>query len=329
MAGVSAGLAAAELSVVRSLTERAVAFRAAGASVITLAAADRIDGCSCDRLAELPGVRAAGALRDSGRGVSAATLPSSSIPVFEVTPVFAAILPAERAAITGLLVSDQVAEALAVRAGDSIATEDGPVGVAGVYGYPSDGRRPCYGYAALAPAGDSDAFDECWIDVWPLSSDIPKLLHTTLLPTQADDERPVLSQLNTTRGASFEGETLFAGRITQYGGPVALALGAGLGFVAVRSRRMHLASALHAGVSRADLAAITALETVVWVIPCLVFTAAVIGVFAAGGADADAVTTAILGGRIGLLAAAGVLLGTAAGFGLVRERHLFRYFADR
>jgi hypothetical protein len=61
----------------------------------------------------------------------------------------------------------------------------------------------------------------------------------------------------------------------------------------------------------------------------LALTGAVTAVFAAGGAAADAATTAILGGGIGLLAVAGALLGTAVAFGLVRERQLFRYFVDR
>ena len=337
-------LAAADLLAVRVITDAAERFRTSGASIVTLTAPDRIDGAACDALADIRGIRAPGAHRPppppprAGRagaapppldqGVVANALPSSTLPVFDVTPGLRDVLHASGQPSAGLILSDQAAASLAVREGDALATRQGPVPVAGAFAYPSDGRRPGFGYAALAPIPAGTTFDECWVDVWPTLPEIPALLRTTLLPEVADTQPPVIAQLNATLGASFDGAARMSERVTQFAPPVAAFVAAGLGFLAVRTRRMHLASALHAGVTRPALAAVVALELLTWVIPAaLAATAAIVLIVAT--APAEAGSFAQLGLRVIVAGVAATPLGALLAFATIRERHLFRYFRTR
>lgn len=329
LAVVSVGLTAADLVAVRAITTAAETYQSAGASVITLAAPGRIDGTACEALAAVPGIRAAGAIRSSENGIVAAALPSTSIPVKEVTAGFPALLHADTVAQAGIVLSDQAATTLDRAPGDTLATRAGEATVSGVYAYPDDGRRAGYGYAALVPVPDGGAFDECWVDVWPTSTQTPMLLQMALTPADQDGEQAVLSQLNTTLGTRFDGHDRFADRITRHGPLIALTIGAGLGYLAVRSRRIQLASALHAGLRKPALALILALETLSWTAPTAMLTAAFVAVFVATGSTGESAASVLLGLRIGLLAVATPFLGAAVALALTRERDLFRYFKDR
>lgn len=328
---LSAGLVTADLLSVRSITTAAEDYQAAGASVVTIAAVGRIDGTACAALARVPGVRSAGAVRTSDSSITAAALPSSTIPVTEATQGFPDLLNADLAPGAGVVLSDQAADALGLTVGDALLTTSDETRVVGVYEYPTDGRRAGYGYTAVVPVPvpDDEIFDECWVDVWPASARTRTLLQTTLLAGSDEDRSPVVSQLNTTLGASFDGNARYADRVTRHAAPLALALGAGLGCLAVRSRRIQLASALHAGVRKSDLGAVLALEITSWVAPAAIITASVGAVFAATGGTSDASSVIVLASRIGLAAVAAPYLGAAAALLLTREQHLFRYFKDR
>lgn len=329
LGSVSAGLTAAELTAVRAITDAAVAFTTSAASIATLAASGRIDGDACEALGTIPGVRAAGAIRSTDEGMTAAALPSSAIPVMEVTSGFAEVVRATSLAPSGVVVSQQVVDGLALAPGEAIVTRDGRAEVAGTYPYPDDGRRAGYGYAALVPTTTDAAFDECWIDMWPPSPQTATLLQITLTGTDEEGERPLLSQLNTTLGATFDGPRAFHDRITRHVPLVALLVGGGLGFVSVRTRRVQHASALHAGVATSDLVTISTLELAAWTAPSIVLSASVIAVFAATGPPGDMLVSAVLGARIAPLAVAGALVGSVAALLATRERHLFRYVKER
>lgn len=329
LGALSAGLTMADLTAVRALTDAAARYTASGASVATLTATGRIDGLACEALATIPGVRAAGALRSTEHGITPAALPSSAIPVMEVTPGFPRVVHASHTADTGVVISQQVRDALALEAGHPIVTTTGTAAVAGTYAYPDDGRRAGYGYAALVPVPADDAFDECWVDIWPTSQQTPVLLQTTLRSASIDAELPALSQLNTSLGREFDGARAFDERLTRFVPAIALVLGAGLGFVATRIRRVQHASALHAGMARPDLVAIAGLEVICWTAPAIVFSGAVVAVFAATGPAGDMVVATTLGARIAPFAVAGAFAGTLAALVTTRERHLFHYVKDR
>lgn len=260
----------------------------------------------------------------------ASALPSSKIPLMETSPQFGDVLRAERGPEPGLILSAQVSEALDLGIGDSLTTPTGRVPVGGKYDYPDDGRRAGYGYAVLAPVQSNlGAFDECWVDAWPISERVPALLRMTLIPTGDDAQPPVLSQLNTSRGIGFDGPARYAGRITRHVPIAALVVGIGLGYAAVRSRRIQFAAALHAGLRRRALAAILGLEVTSWTLPAAMFTIAVAALVAARAPNLSPGIALILGSRVWVLAVAGGFLGALVALLQVRERHLFRYFKER
>lgn len=330
LASLVLGLGAADLVTVRALTAAAERYQAAGASIITLDAPGRIDPTACEMLASVPGVRAAGAVRAGTEPLTAAALPSSTIPVMNVTPGLPEVLRAQLHG-SGMVLSGQVATSLALSAGDDLRTSEATVPVAGVYDYPEDGRRAGLGFAALLPTTDSAAFDQCWVDIWPTSPQTPVLLQMTLLPSDGTEteQLPVLAQLNSTLGTTFDGGVRLDARATRFAPWLVLGLGGGLGYLSVRVRRTSLASALHAGTSRNDLGAVVALEVISWILPPALIAASVMVIGANLGSDHDTTSTLVLGSRVVIAGLLGPLLGSTLAFAQTRERHLFRYFKDR
>ena len=322
------GMCAADQLTVRRLVDEAAQYRAAGASVVTIAAEGRIRGDACEALGDLPGVRAAGALRQEADGLRLSTLPQSPLTHYLVTPHLPEVLSA-RSDGNGLVLSADAATAVGRTVGDPVETLDGTSRIAGVYPYPSDGRRVGFGYAALDVSGAGGLYDECWVDSWPLDDHIEALLLTTVQPNADADADVQLSRLNTTLGTAFDGATSFHDRLTTDGWLGAAAVAAVIGYVSVRVRRVAIASALHTRVPRRSLVAIVALETAAWVLPVAALATAATLVFAATGAPEDRATTLLLSARVVAPAVAAAALGAVVALGLTRERHLFRYVKDR
>lgn len=325
------GLALADLSTVRGLEEKADAFQRSGASVITLVAPGRIDGRVCDSLRLLPGVRAAGAVRDSGDSVRALALPGAPLQAKDVTPGFAAVLRAKSVPGAGITIPAPTARDLGLDLGDTLPLTSGIATVVGVFDYPDDGRRSGFGYAALIPGIPDSPYDECWVDGWPTITSLPAIIMTAVTPATGarDEPRPAIGQLNSRLGASFDGPRYFAERVTALAPAVAAALGLALGVVAIRLRRIQLASAMHSRVRRADLQAQLVIETAAWCLPTLAAAVAFAGITVATGGSSDHLTNMILALRTPMSAVAGALVGTLLGLALTRESHLFRYFKDR
>lgn len=329
LSAVVVGLVVAELSTVRGLAASADEFRRAGAATVTLAAPGQIDGVACEALSGVPGVRAAGALRAEPQGLAVAALPSSRVPLYEVTAGLPEVLWAVKEVPGGLVLSEDAAQTLGVTVGLGIETPETSVVVGGVYAWPDDGRRPGYGYAALAEVTSAGLFDECWVDAWPTNADIATLLRLTVVSSGGQGPDATLTQVNSSLGVSFDGAHRFHERLTRWAGVTALLIGAGLGVVSVRSRRLMLSSTLHSGVSRGDLARILGLETLAWATPAVCFGAAATCLGAVAADSADVSSVIVLGGTIVVLAVCGVALGVAGAFLAVREEHFFRYFQER
>jgi len=319
-------LAAADNGAVAHLLRQAADYRSKGASVTILIAEGLVDGHRCDRLADLPGVRAAGAIRATSDRITGTVLPTAPIPVSESTAGFLEIVR-EAPRASGVLLGPDAADAFGIDAADEIVTASGTTPVAGTYDYPDDGRRRGLSYAAIAPTADSASFDECWVDAWPQDDGIVAALLTTARPATEDRAKPEIAQLNSTLGRSFDGAAAFASRPTRFAAGAAAAGGLALGLLGVRLRRLQLASALHAGVSRRGLLAISVLEACGWVALCgaVVVPGTVIAAHALGG-SAESYT---LGWGVFVAGAAGAFAGTCAGVATTHERHLFRYFKAR
>jgi len=225
------------------------------------------------------------------------------------------------------MLGPEATTALGRQASTAVATVQGHVRVGGEFAYPDDGRRPGFSYAAIAPVAPGTPFDECWVDTWALT-DIRTALLTTRTISGDASKQPTFSQLNSTKGASFDGAAQFEQRITKWAGAVAGLAGIALGLLGVRMRRLSLAAALHAGVSPAALFAILTLETLAWA--ALAAALAAPAVFVAAVGFGGGTPTAL---PAGVAAACPVIIGGLAGAWLglatIHERHLFRYFKTR
>jgi hypothetical protein len=208
----------------------------------------------------------------------------------------------------------------------SIVGPSGNIPVGGTYSYPRDGRWPELDYAALAEAPELGAFDQCWLQIESASDDVSSLLFTALMSGYSVDHSPELSQLNPTLGRKFDLKAELEKRTTRIAPLAALVIGLVLGASATLSRRLHLASALHAGVGRPALSTLCLLESAIW----------------AGGSAISSVLFAYtaslqidpshrqlldnVSAEIGTLFVIGVAAGALMAFGVVKERRLFAYF---
>ncbi len=226
-----------------------------------------------------------------------------------------------------MLLGPEASEAFGLYGQGSIATSITSVRVAGTYPYPNDGRRPGFSYAAIVPKNSVDAFDECWVDTWPVKAMTGALL-STLHVSSDKSKQSTIAQLNATQGKSFDGNALFQQRTTRFAGVCAALFGVVLGLLSVRIRRLSLASALHAGVSQRALFFIVSLATLAWVLLSLALAVSIATLISTTLGDGVAATV-----LPGLGATAPLWLGAFAGAWLgvstVKERQLFHYFKTR
>ena len=319
-------------------------WRGVGASIVTLSAPGSVDGAACEALSSSSHITAVGAGRSIPNGVAITALPSASPPLWEVTPGLATLLttraqgwpapalPASSTAETesgGLLLSQSLFETLGRGPGGLVETADGPATVAGVFPAPDDGRDNTLSYAALAQVPATGRFDFCWAEVWPPDPATAEALRAVIAAGTPPDTNVNVQQLNTSMGATIDPVTRYQQRLTRSAPSAAALFGLAVGFVAVRRRRLELASALHAGVTRTAITAQLMLETLAWTTgavilagPLVWWAVATDNPYPVGPGLAVAAMT-ILAGVLG--AWAGILVGLS----VTHESHLFRYFKTR
>lgn len=320
----------ADLLTVQSLVERVREFRAAGADILVYTSTGRVDGTRCELLAQQPNVLAVGAVR---RGVDrfAAALPASSIPAFDVTPGFPAVLGADGDRRPGVVVSRELADTLSLGQGDALQLLDGKATVAAVYAYPEDGRTTGYGYALLMPGADRQPFDACWVREWPRTEMTEQLLRGVGTAAAVPDDAPApeLTQLNSSLGRSLDAAASFQGRATRLAPLVALLVAGAACFGITRMRRLELASARHLGVRASAQVLGVVLESVAWALPV-----GLAGLLTAAWVAADGRVGAVpvvlgLGALAPIATVIGGTLGAAAAAATIRERNLLRYLKER
>lgn len=322
--------AAADLLSVNALIHRAQEYQESGASITTLEAVGLIDGASCDALAGIPGVRASGAIQQNDDSLTPTALPDGSIASFRVSAGGARLFRVDDdTGAAGVLLSQDVLDTLQVTTGTTLNTLQGDVQVRGSFPWPQDGRRPGYSYAALSPDSSPLPFDECWVDAWPVPPNLSEVIRTTLNPDPTGQIKVITSQVNTTKGNSFDGGRSFDERITKYAPYAAVFAGFALGFVAIRSRRLELAAAQHVGVSRLQQLVQTFTETFAWVAAASMITAGAVAVLIASVMSSDRVQLALVASYAAVPGLVTALLGGLVASVSIREAHLFIYFKAR
>jgi hypothetical protein len=322
------GLAVLDLVTVRGMVVAAEHFREIGASVLVVEAPGEVDGVACERLAQLPGVDAAGALRRESTKTVFSGLPQQAVPTITASPGLAGVLGVGDSS-SGVWLSRDLASSLGVRPGESAAMKDGQLRVAATFAYPDDGRRPGLAFAVIAPAPASQAMDECWVDSWPMNPQVRALLMGTVSPEADLAKPPTVTQLNGVLGASFDGHLRWEQRVTRWSPLAAAAIGVVLGMVALRLRRLELASARHAGVTVNSLLLIVATELVLILGLGLAGAAGLLCLGVGGMPDGSGAV--LYRSALGTVVAGcwGVAMGAFVTVVTIRERDLFAYFKER
>ncbi|MDO5535701.1 MAG: ABC transporter permease [Propionibacteriaceae bacterium] len=322
---------ALDLQAIRSIDQRAHAFQTQGAATLVIDAQGAVDGPLCTALAGQPGVRAAGALRRV-EDTTYAAAPQRSLPVYEVTPQFPAVvdpqLPLSPPA--GVVLSEEAAAEVGLSAGDTLHTAMGSARISGVYRYPEDGRRRGFGYALLVPVRAEGAFDSCWVEQWPRTENLDRLIRGVLVPgSSRQDVQPAVGQLNPTLGVSFDAREALLTRPTLWALAATFIGLFCVAFAAGWLRRLERAAALHLGVTPRDLTKIALAETALWIAPALALGVAGAILHAASGDPADFLTSLSYGLGFPLFAALGAFLGAATAVRSIRESDAFRLFKER
>ncbi|MBW3095268.1 hypothetical protein KIH75_07965 [Bifidobacterium sp. 64T4] len=327
------GSSSFEISTSSNILHQASQYKASGGNIMVLNAEGGVDGQACERLSELNDVQASGAIKESEQLIASA-LPDTKIPGYAVTPGFARVLHAkEQDESQGVLVPNELAKTLGLRAGSTLALKDGRQAyVRGTYAYPNDGRTPGYSYAVLSPTAPSGTFDSCWVSVWPQTDSAENAIWSALTPSAKSDKDSsiTLGQLNSSLGERFNGQSLYRDRSTAFLPAAAACMGAALGYAVTRSRRLELASALHCGISKPALLLQICLESGI-----VIMVSAAISVpisFAEvtqciDGIDRQQVLLTALCPI--LTGCASLLLGAEVGAFAIKENHLFMFFKER
>ncbi|KAB7790584.1 hypothetical protein [Bifidobacterium leontopitheci] len=332
---------AADLATMRTLSGQVERYVRAGGSTYVLEASGHVDAAACDALAGTRGVQAAGALRLTDRKLTFSVLPSTGVPLTDISRGAESLFlsgnsftvrpaPADDG---GVLLSREAARSMGVsRGADAALVGGGDVWVSGVFDYPDDGRQSGFSYSALAPAAPSAAFDQCWVRAWPVPDDIESLMLTVVRGTiRADSQRqPSVTQLNVSMGVSLDSRSMFDARMTRFAPLVMLAAGLALGLASVMMRRLELASALHCGVPKPALVAQMLVEAAAWTCCAVLLCGCALAVAVPWMfPPADSVAVWVAMARIGVATLAGVLVGAGAGAAMVKERQLFAFFKNR
>ncbi len=316
-----------ELGSLKALLESARAFRAAGGAVTILETRGQVDGAACHALGGISGIDAA-AVTITGLQVRSAQLPQQPLPLVRATSGLADLLGITPNGV-GVWISTDTAEQLGVDVGSPLVLDGQATRVAAIFDYPDDGRRPVLGYAIVEPAIAMGPFDECWGSSWPMNPGIqPLLLSSAYLPA-VEQGQVRFSQLNGTLGVGFDGSEQFLRRPTSWSWLAAAVAGFGVGLGGWRLRRLELASARHAGVSRSALWLTAMVETGA-VLAIATSCCAAITMWRLQSLPAPDVMACLpFAGRIVVALAFGCVTGTTFGVVTVRERHLFDYFKRR
>jgi len=321
-----------ELLPIIGLIARANEFQQSGGATIVYEARNQIDPMTCDSLISLEGVLAAGALQARETPITALALPAAAIPVFNVTPGALGLFTTTGDLDNlGVILSDDAATTLGINPGDTLATSEGDIRVSAVYSYPDDGRRPGMGYAMLVPTLSRDLMDECWVASWPQNDNIANYLPMTLYYGNQGDSatRPVMGQLNTSLGRTFDGYYQFQHRPLRYAVVLNGVIAFGIGLLSVFTRRLELAAAQHAGVTQLQQIIQLVGEALVWITLGTIFSITVLGVYANQTALPDSAALWRIISQLTFVAVICALSGVVIGAALIKESQLFRYFKAR
>lgn len=319
------GIAIAEVAATQQMVDRVHIYESAGGNITTITSNGAVSGAACESLASVPGVRSSGAMRSSDLSeLPLGALPDGNVQRYAVSPGFMDVLGA-RTSATGVLLPHQLADTLGLRTGDHFFSAAGDqIDVAGVYSFPNDGRAANLANAILEPGIAHGPFDQCWVLTRPYNPAIVGLANMVLWVNAPEGSTIQVNSLNSSVGTA-PGAKEFDHRITSYGWLASFGAGLIAAAAVIWQRRKVLAINRHYGVSKPAQLLQVLTEVLFSAVLMVSLAACVSAVFASGN---DALPIWLLGVKIAVWGAAGMLVGTGCAVMAVREQALNRYVHD-
>ena len=318
---------------------------AMNADVRVLTGGSPVDGVACDGLTGAAnGPQASGAMR-KGPQVEPASTPGADLSSYEVTDGMIRLLAvgdADRLQVadaSGIWVSADVARDFGMVEGGVLETTDGTVRVAGVFDWPNDGRDTRFGYAVIVPVGEDSpssetgatTFEECWAKQWPVNPGLDSLMLATVVAGGGDAHGQASGVMGLNRGVDsrYDAAAAYASRSTRMMPVLGLALGALIGVLSVRRRRLEYAGALHSGQRKVDLLAQVGVETLIWGGEAVLAAVSLLTAYTWRWSLTSPASVLLAAVRTPMAMLCGLLLGGLACAAGIRESQLFRYFKAR
>ncbi|WEV53056.1 hypothetical protein [Bifidobacterium sp. ESL0704] len=334
-----------DLNAVVGLQRQARQWVSTGSSIHILAQEQEINPVSCSALTKATGksghgerahpIQSAGALREAGN-VTLDAMPSAPLDQWEATPSMADVLGVRfihnASDQSGVWISDQLANTLKVRQGDSLSSDQGVMRIAGIFQWPEDGRDQRIGYAVVSPASTSwdEPWDECWASVNPSNPSAKDLINTAWFAYPGGIPTTQIRQANVSLGTSTDFSAQYSARASRFVLAVTPLLAFVIALLAIRMRKVEIADDLHMGLPRRGLHAIFALETLAWSVPAVllcVATSLLAATAVSGRSNAIVFTLVQLPPLFAALLTA--QLGTAVGLTSINSTQLFVFFKNR
>lgn len=333
------GLAVADLTFLSRLNNQATYLRNSMASVTVLEAPGHINPNACLALTRYEGVKSVVAIRSAQSPLTPSALPSTPIRTFEATGDIPSMLRMSTSRLapsqtlpdrSGVYLVEGVADTLGQKPGDSLELTTASTKVIGVFPWKEDdGRRPGFAYSLFAPVPPSGAFDECWVDIWPMTPAFEPLIRSTASANHKTNENPKLYPFNSSFGTSFDGNALFHNRLSAWAPWGVVVAGVALGWVSVWRRRLEISSDIHAGVAKRDLFAKLGAESAAWIFSSIILSLPLMTWIIVRNPFADQASMWKLAGIYATLAAVSSFIGAAIATATVREKQLLRFFKQR
>ncbi|MGD9959441.1 hypothetical protein [Nocardioides sp.] len=320
---VVGALVTVDVITARDLAQTSAEFRRAGAATVVLVAPGSISGSACDRLADIEGVAAAGAVQTSASRVLTLSAPDNPLEVHEATPGFAGVLGRPRT--EGLMLDAHAAHTYGVNPGGALLTRQGTLRLSEVFDYPDDGRDPMLFDAAVATSRSRARFDQCWATIWPYDPSAWSAMATAVVPSATAGAPTSQSQLNGRLGERLTVAEAYADRPTRWAPLVAGIAGLITALMGAFRRRLELAHARHLGLTISEQSWQLVLE---WAFT-LPASVAVLACTVTALVAPPQAWLFELAARIVASGVVGAIAGAALGALVVRDRQLFGYFKGR
>ncbi|ALJ21517.1 hypothetical protein [Microbacterium sp. No. 7] len=326
---LATALLASDAAAIASLQARALELRAQAGNVRVVVAEDAIDPRACARLEELNGVTSAGAVWALD-AVALSALPGISTPAFRVSPGVAEMLGFPGFQVGGLYLPQPLVERWHAPTGTTLSADGGGLHVAGTFDYTEeDGRDPRLA-SAVVIAGDSpERASECWFSVWHPTRAMDRFALGTVVASTSNDSGAQVVALNSSVGDKHDLAREFTDRVTRALAPFVVVLFGALGFGGMHLRRIEIASGLHAGARRRDIALIVGAETGAWALTAGVATFACVRFIAAAVMPEPLPSYEPSLAAVVCAAVAGAVFGALLVVAVAREDRLFTIFKAR